>query len=70
MIGKIVVKITSTVILNVHTHNMNSAHCICTFAEVAPQLLLPQPVPCAPDVVSNQHLNNVNVVYGVENESL
>lgn len=43
---------------------------VCTFAEVAPQLLLPEPVPCASDVIPNQHLNNVNVVDGVENESL
>jgi hypothetical protein len=42
----------------------------CTFAEVASQLLLPEPVPCAPDVVPNQHLNNVNIVDGIENQSL
>lgn len=40
-----------------------------TFAEVASELLLPEPVVCAPDVVPDQQLNYVNVVDSVENES-
>ena len=42
----------------------------CTFAEVASQLLLPQPVTYASDIVLDQHLNNINILDSVENESL